>query len=148
LFALRRDLQIGILRAARHAVHGLEKSAVNDTSAEILVSALPLTIRIEVKTVEAMINIACADRHGPSELCQDCLDLRRYARERLEKCRFGAAKPTCAACPVHCYSPAMRERIRAVMRQAGPRMFFSHPWLTLIHYWKQKSRHLQGLPPP
>lgn len=121
---------------------------MSDAIVEGLVSALPRTIRIEVKTVEAMIDIACADRHGSGELCQDCLDLRRYARERLEKCRFGAAKPTCATCPIHCYSPTMRERIRAVMRLAGPRMFFRHPWLTLIHYWKQWTCQRGQLPSP
>ena len=45
-----------------------------------------------------------------------------YARLRLEKCRYGADKPTCAKCTTHCYRPAMRERVRAVMRYSGPRM--------------------------
>lgn len=94
-----------------------------------------------------MIRIACAGRHGSDALCQSCSDLGRYARERLEKCRFGAAKPTCATCPVHCYGPAMQERIRAVMRLAGPKMLFHHPWLTLIHYWKERSCHRHGVPP-
>jgi hypothetical protein len=29
----------------------------------------------------------------------------------------------------------MRERIRAVMRYAGPRMSYRHPILTLFHFW-------------
>jgi hypothetical protein len=102
-------------------------------------NALPRTIRTEMKTVEAMIRIACAGRHGADPLCEACSDLLWYARERLEKCRFGTEKPTCAACPVHCYKPGMRERIRLVMRYAGPRMVLRHPWLTFIHFWKERT---------
>ncbi|HNR32353.1 MAG TPA: nitrous oxide-stimulated promoter family protein, partial [Candidatus Hydrogenedentes bacterium] len=36
--------------------------------------------------------------------------------------------------PIHCYKPVMREQTRAVMRYAGPRMLFRHPWLTVMHY--------------
>ena len=42
---------------------------------------------------------------------------------------FGDDKPTCANCKVHCYSEAMRERVRDVMRYAGPRMLWRHPVL-------------------
>ena len=34
---------------------------------------------------------------------------------------------------VHCYKPAMREQIRAVMRWAGPRMLPVHPVLSVKH---------------
>ena len=36
-------------------------------------------------------------------------------------------------CPVHCYEAAMRERVRQVMRYAGPRMLLRHPILALLH---------------
>jgi len=42
-------------------------------------------------------------------------------------------KPTCARCPVHCYRPAMRTEVQQVMRYAGPRMLWRHPWLALRH---------------
>jgi hypothetical protein len=88
----------------------------------------------ERKTVEAMIRMYYRDRHGScGELCTVCRDLQRYAEERLEKCPFGESKPTCANCPVHCYRPEMRERIRAVMQHAGPRMIWKHPVLALFH---------------
>ncbi len=89
----------------------------------------------ERKTVEAMIRIYCRGQHGTrGSLCAECEDLLAYAHERLARCRFGADKPTCANCPVHCYKLAMRERIRAVMRYAGPRMAYRHPILTLYHF--------------
>ncbi|GAB4373844.1 MAG: nitrous oxide-stimulated promoter family protein [Spirochaetales bacterium] len=56
-----------------------------------------------------------------------------YALNRLESCRFGEDKPTCSRCPVHCYRSDMRERIRAVMRYAGPRMLVYHPLLAILH---------------
>lgn len=95
-------------------------------------------------TIQRMIALACRGRHGGgAELCPACRELLDYALLRLERCRFGEAKPTCARCPVHCYKPAMREEIRAVMRYAGPRMLARHPMLTIRHL-------LDGLrrPPP
>ena len=88
----------------------------------------------ERRTVEAMIRLHCHDRHSVEEgLCVACQDLADYAQERLETCLFGREKPTCANCPVHCYKPDMRERVRAVMRYAGPRMLYRHPVLALFH---------------
>jgi hypothetical protein len=34
---------------------------------------------------------------------------------------------------IHCYKPAMRVQARAIMRYAGPRVPFRHPWLRLAH---------------
>jgi hypothetical protein len=34
---------------------------------------------------------------------------------------------------VHCYKPDMREKVRAVMRYAGPRMLRRHPVLSVLH---------------
>src|SRR5215831_9148573 len=86
----------------------------------------------EWKTVTAMIHIYCRDQHGGA-LCAECQDLSRYVRQRLEHCRFGQEKPTCAKCPVHCYQRERRARIKEVMCYAGPRMLREHPWLTLRH---------------
>ena len=66
-------------------------------------------------------------------LCGGCTDLHDYAHRRLERCVFGDAKPTCANCTVHCYKADMRERIRVVMRWAGPRMLWRHPVLAVRH---------------
>lgn len=88
----------------------------------------------ERRTVAAMIRIYCRDRHRTrGELCAECRRLHDYAMGRLDRCPFGEDKPTCAQCPVHCYQPALRERIREVMRYAGPRMLWRHPWLAICH---------------
>lgn len=93
----------------------------------------PRMIR-ERKTMEAMIRLYCRDHHpGGDALCPECADLLRYAQARLERCPYQERKPTCARCPIHCYRPAMRDRIRAVMRYAGPRMLLRHPVLALLH---------------
>jgi hypothetical protein len=96
----------------------------------------PGRIRREKKTVQLMIALYCRGHHGTgTELCPECKSLRAYALERLSRCPFAADKPTCAQCPIHCYKPGMRERIRAVMRYAGPRMLRHHPTLALLHIW-------------
>jgi hypothetical protein len=88
----------------------------------------------ERKTLEAMIRIFCRDRHrGGHELCPECGGLRAYSGRRLDTCPFGEKKPVCANCPIHCYRPDMRGRIREVMRYAGPRMVWRHPVLAAFH---------------
>jgi hypothetical protein len=81
-----------------------------------------------------MIGLYCRRNHRQDAgLCPECAALHAYAMLRLERCRFGADKPVCADCPVHCYRPDMRARIREVMRFAGPRMLLAHPLLAIAH---------------
>ncbi|MBI5505225.1 MAG: nitrous oxide-stimulated promoter family protein [Deltaproteobacteria bacterium] len=88
----------------------------------------------ERRTLEAMIRLYCRDLHaGGKTLCQQCEALCCYADVRLQRCVFKLDKPTCAACPVHCYKPEMREQVRVVMRYAGPRMLLRHPVLAIWH---------------
>ena len=94
----------------------------------------PRRITREKATVAAMIALACADRHGESEgLCAGCRALRDYAHARLDRCPFGANKTTCGQCAIHCYKPDMRDRVREVMRYAGPRMLLRHPVMAMQH---------------
>jgi hypothetical protein len=88
-----------------------------------------------------MLRLYCRDQHGGT-LCPECRELQDYVRLRLDRCRFGADKPTCARCPVHCYQRDRRDQIKAVMRYAGPRMLWRHPWLSLGHLldgWFRRS---------
>lgn len=111
-------------------------------------TTLPRRLRREQRTLEVMIGMYCRDHHsGPGSgeglppsgggssrsLCPECAELLDYARARLARCRYGADKPTCAVCPTHCYSSAMREQVRAVMRYSGPRMLRTHPLLAVAH---------------
>lgn len=91
----------------------------------------------EFKTIKTMVWLYCSKRHG-EPLCLDCEELLEYARLRIEKCPFGAEKPTCENCTVHCYKPAMRERVKEVMRFSGPRMLTRHPVLALRHLIRSK----------
>jgi hypothetical protein len=126
-------------------------------------AAPPRRLRREARTVEVMIRMYCRADHPSSgtpaanagapaaddatpaagegtpaharghALCPDCDALLSYSLERIAACRFGAAKPTCARCTVHCFRPAMRERVRAAMRHSGPRMTYRHPYLAVRH---------------
>jgi hypothetical protein len=89
----------------------------------------------ELKTIESMVRMYCrGHRHeGQAPLCSECSALLGYATRRLERCVFGDAKPSCANCVVHCYRDDMRERIRIVMRWAGPRMMLRHPIMAIAH---------------
>ena len=88
----------------------------------------------EHRTMVCMTGMYCADhhKHGDS-LCEECAELMRYAKVRLQKCPYGEDKPTCANCPVHCYKPARKAQAREIMRYAGPRMLLRHPLLAIAH---------------
>jgi hypothetical protein len=86
----------------------------------------------------AMLRIYCRDHHGDAPrrdeaLCDECGALFDYARKRLAGCPYGPDKPTCANCQIHCYGPQQREQTRVMMRYAGPRMLWRHPWLAIAH---------------
>lgn len=78
-----------------------------------------------------------SSRTDTSLLCPECATLLDYALRRLDSCRFGYGKPSCRKCPVHCYRADMRERIRTVMRWAGPRMIFRHPIAATRHLLRE-----------
>lgn len=91
-------------------------------------------------------------------LCEECSVLLNYAYHRLDHCKFGEPtneaipepsllglwlarrrktvgqnKPTCKKCPIHCYKPVMKEKMREAMRYAGPRMMCHHPVAAIRH---------------
>lgn len=98
----------------------------------------------ERSTVVAMIRLYCRDNHPGEDLCGDCADLVAYAEKRLSRCPFEADKPVCNKCPIHCYRPEIRERVKAVMRYSGPRMLLSHPILAVRH---MIDAHREAPPP-
>lgn len=95
--------------------------------------------RREKETVSLMIKIYCRAHHGGKELCPDCAALDAYARLRSDKCPFMETKTFCSNCRVHCYRAEMREKIRAVMRYAGPRMLLHHPVMAVRHVIETKK---------
>ena len=94
--------------------------------------------RTEQKTVTAMVHLYCAEHHHEEALCASCRTLLAYSHARLAACPYGVDKPTCRECPIHCYRPAERAAMRDVMQFAGPRMLFRHPWLAIVHLWKER----------
>lgn len=88
----------------------------------------------EKEMVSLMIRIYCKGQHGTKRgLCPDCAALDEYARSRSDRCPFMETKTFCANCKVHCYKPSMREKIREVMRYAGPRMLLHRPVAAIHH---------------
>lgn len=103
----------------------------------------------EKETVSLMIALYCRGKHGArGGLCPDCAQLRDYAVLRSDKCPFMETKTFCSNCRVHCYAPPMREKIRQVMRYAGPRMIFHHPIMAVSHVieTKKEKKRLEKCP--
>lgn len=90
-------------------------------------------LRRERRTVRVMVSLYCRHHHRTPALCSDCEELASYADRRLDLCPYGPEKPSCTNCPIHCYRPEPREKMREVMRFAGPRMLTRHPILAVMH---------------
>ena len=88
----------------------------------------------EKSTIRGVVEIYCRAHHDPNGgICLDCREVLDYAHARLDRCPFGGDKTNCAQCSAHCYKPAMRVRVKEIMRFAGPRMACRHPILALRH---------------
>ncbi|WP_305150277.1 nitrous oxide-stimulated promoter family protein [uncultured Duncaniella sp.] len=90
-------------------------------------------IEKEKRTIEMMIRLYCRRHEKNGMLCDKCRELLAYAHARLSRCPLGDKKQSCRHCPIHCYSPSMRNQIRVVMRYSGPRMLLFAPIEFLRH---------------
>ncbi len=82
-----------------------------------------------------------------AELCDDCSQLLKYAIDRTYKCPFIETKTFCSNCKLHCYQKHESEKIKKVMRYAGPRLLLYHP-IPVIKHWieskKEKKKAKEG----
>ncbi len=91
-------------------------------------------IEREKRTVGIMVKMYCKHNHKKNELlCSHCTELSEFAQERITRCVFQGDKPVCSECQIHCYHLDMRNKIKAVMRFAGPKIIFRHPILGIRH---------------
>ncbi len=95
----------------------------------------------ERKLIPVMIRSYCHGKHKAKgeNICEECKALTEYALFRLEKCPFKVNKKFCSFCKIHCYKPEMREKIKDVMKWAGPRMIFTHPVFAFKHVFQMIS---------
>ena len=95
----------------------------------------------ELEVVELMIRLYCRKKHQCKDgLCTECNELLEYVKFRRNKCPWGDKKPFCSNCKIHCYKSEMRERIKNVMRFAGPRIVFRHPIIAVKHLIETKKQ--------
>ncbi len=81
-----------------------------------------------------MIKMYCDHNHTKvGALCNECDELTEFAIERINRCVFKQDKPVCSECQIHCYRLDMREKIKTVMRFAGPKMIFRYPIRGIRH---------------
>lgn len=67
-------------------------------------------------------------------LCADCNELLLYGFKRRQQCPLDP-KPSCKHCPVHCYRPGHREKIREIMRFSGKKLLCRGRLDLLWHYF-------------
>lgn len=79
-----------------------------------------IRIKRDEKILRRFIGVYCRENHGRDidNLCPDCAELLSYALKRNEKCPLDP-KPQCKDCKIHCYKPAMRAKMKQVMKFSG-----------------------------
>ena len=97
----------------------------------------------EKRTVSQMTALFCAGHHTAADrtetaycgeaVCPECKAIDDYAVLRTDRCRRMENKVSCEKCGNHCYRPEEQEKIRAIMRYAGPRMLTKHPVAAVRH---------------
>ena len=91
-------------------------------------------IERENRTVGIMVKMYCDHNHAKiGSICSECNELTEFANDRINRCVFQEDKPVCSECQIHCYRHDIREKIKTVMRFAGPRMVFRHPIIGIRH---------------
>lgn len=90
-------------------------------------------IEKEKDTIRFMIDLYCRKKLKTTHMPEEYIELAEYATNRLDRCKFGDKKSSCKKCPIHCYKKDKREKIRTIMRWAGPRMLFYTPIAAIKH---------------
>ena len=110
------------------------------------------TVEEDQRVLVRFIRVYCDHRHGdaakaaftlsgvdgrvlgkrPVALCLACRKLLAHALVKRARCPLDP-KPACKHCPVHCYHPSYRQRIREVMRYSGRRLVLSGRLDMLYH---------------
>lgn len=90
-------------------------------------------IEREKQTVSRMIQLYSLHKLKTESLPEELKELELYAHNKLNKCKFQEKKPQCKKCPIHCYKPDMRNKIREIMRWTGPRMIIYSPINAIKH---------------
>lgn len=125
---------------------------MNDTPKK---SAQPLT-RKEIKDLKVLLQftaVYCRVKHDDEKsavttdehelqglpfqmypVCKDCRDFLLYAFERRLRCPL-EEKPLCKHCPVHCYKPGYRKKVREIMRFSGQYLIMRGRLDLLWHYF-------------
>ena len=67
-------------------------------------------------------------------VCNECREFLLYAFERRLRCPL-EEKLLCKHCPVHCYKPEYREKVREIMRFSGQYLIMRGRLDLLWHYF-------------
>ena len=67
-------------------------------------------------------------------VCNECREFLLYAFERRLRCPL-EDRPVCKHCPVHCYAPEQREKVREIMRFSGQYLIKRGRLDLLWHYF-------------
>jgi len=92
-------------------------------------------IERDERIVKLMIQKYCVNFHNSDILCSECADLLNYSVKHLLECPFGEDKPVCSQCTIYCYSKSYKNKIKQVMRFAGPKMIYEHPKDTVLYFF-------------
>ena len=94
----------------------------------------------DIARTREMIERYCRKKHKAKEgLCPDCQAALEYVAAHRTRCPYGDDKPACGRCKHCCYSPEMRDKMKAVMMANLPHMLL-HPIKTMRKMTGKKKK--------
>ncbi|MCU0724724.1 MAG: nitrous oxide-stimulated promoter family protein [Planctomycetes bacterium] len=79
---------------------------------------------------------------GRREVCAECRKLLSHAVAKRARCPL-EPKPSCRLCPVHCYAPVYRQRIREVMKFSGRHLILRGRLHLLLHFLERRPKGIR-----
>ena len=91
--------------------------------------------------LEAIGTIYCRAHHAEcaqdaAGLCPECREVVETTLAKAQTCPYGHSG-NCQDCDTQCQRGTSKQRVKAMMRYAAPRMVYRHPLMTLSYVSKK-----------
>ena len=121
---------------ANDTIRPLTRKEIKDL--RVLLQFTAVYCRVKHVQDKSTVTTDQAELHGLPfcryPVCRDCCDFLLYAFQRRLRCPL-EEKPLCKHCPVHCYKPEYRQKVREIMRFSGRHLILRGRLDMLWHYF-------------
>ena len=121
---------------AKETIRPLTRKEIKDL--KVLLQFTAVYCRVKHVQDKSIVTTGQAELQGLPlsryPVCSDCREFLLYAFQRRLRCPL-EEKPLCKHCPVHCYKPEYRQKVREIMRFSGRHLILRGRLDMLWHYF-------------